>query len=70
VATPLCTYFNCGVHCDQCGRGAAYYLPEWVPGSEYVRLAKELGLKDVRTTDWSEFVVSDKLCYVTCVALS
>jgi hypothetical protein len=35
-----------------------------------VRLAKELGLKDVRTTDWSEYVVSDKLCYVTCVALS
>jgi hypothetical protein len=31
-----------------------------VPGSEYVRLAKELGLKDVRTADWSEFVVSEQ----------
>ena len=37
---------------------AAYYLPDWVPGSEYVRLAGELGLQDVRTADWSEHVVS------------
>jgi hypothetical protein len=39
-------------------RVAAYYLPDWVPGSTYVRLAGELGLQDVRTTDWSEHVVS------------
>ena len=37
---------------------AAYFLPDWVPGSHYVALAHELGLKDVRTADWSEFVVS------------
>jgi len=35
----------------------AYYLPQWVPASEYVRLAEELGLEDIRTDDWSEFVL-------------
>lgn len=35
----------------------AYYLPAWVPPSEYVAIAHELGLQDVRVTDWSEFVL-------------
>ena len=34
----------------------AYYLPAWVPGSRYVEIAKDLGLKDIRFADWSEFV--------------
>lgn len=34
----------------------AYYLPDWVPASIYVKLANELGLSDVRVDDWSEFV--------------
>jgi len=34
----------------------AYYLPEWCPPSKYVELAKELGLEDVRSEDWSEFI--------------
>ena len=34
----------------------AYYLPEWVPPSEYHRIANNLGLEDVRTDDWSEFI--------------
>jgi len=37
---------------------AAYYLPDWVPGSQYVEIAQQLGLKDVRMTDWSQHVVS------------
>lgn len=41
-----------------CACSAAFYLPKWVPGSEYVHLAQELGLKDVRSADWSEHVVS------------
>lgn len=36
---------------------AAYYLPAWVPASEYANLAQELGLDDIRTDDWSEFVL-------------
>ena len=35
----------------------AYYLPDWVPGSHYVDLARSLGLKDVKTADWSAHVV-------------
>lgn len=35
----------------------AYYLPQWVPASEYVKLAEELGLEDIRTDDWSKFVL-------------
>mmetsp|Transcript_15106 Transcript_15106/g.49547 ORF Transcript_15106/g.49547 Transcript_15106/m.49547 type:complete len:335 (-) Transcript_15106:137-1141(-) len=31
----------------------AYYLPAWCPVSRYASLATELGLKDVRTADWS-----------------
>lgn len=38
-------------------RHAAYYLPDWVPGSHYVELARSLGLKDVKTADWSAHVV-------------
>lgn len=34
----------------------AYYLPDWVPPSTYVKIAKSLGLEDVRVTDWSEFI--------------
>ena len=34
----------------------AYYLPEWVPASTYVSIAKKLGLEDVRQDDWSEFI--------------
>jgi len=42
---------------------AAYYLPDWVPGSQYVEIAQQLGLKDVRMTDWSQHVVS-KLVFI------
>ncbi len=35
----------------------AYYLPRWVAGSEYVNLAKRLGLVDVRSADWSTHVL-------------
>lgn len=35
----------------------AYYLPQWVPASEYVKIAEELGLEDIRTEDWSEYVL-------------
>ena len=34
----------------------AYYLPEWVPPSEYHRIANKLGLEDIRTDDWSDFI--------------
>eukprot|EP01038_Epipyxis_sp_PR26KG_P006034 gene6034-8308_t len=34
----------------------AYYLPDWVPASKYVEIANSLGLEDVRSADWSEFV--------------
>ena len=34
----------------------AYYLPQWVPLSSYVKLARQAGLEDVRSADWSEFV--------------
>jgi tocopherol O-methyltransferase len=34
----------------------AYYLPDWVPGSTYVELARDLGLTDIRIDDWSEYV--------------
>ena len=37
----------------------AYFLPEWVPASAYVKIAHSLGLEDVKQEDWSEFVVSD-----------
>ena len=36
----------------------AYFLPEWVPASAYVKIAHSLGLEDVKQADWSEFVVS------------
>jgi tocopherol O-methyltransferase len=35
----------------------AYYLPAWVPASQYVNLATSLGLEDVRSADWSEYVL-------------
>lgn len=34
----------------------AYYLPAWVPAGQYVRLASELGLEDIRQDDWSQYV--------------
>ena len=34
----------------------AYYLPAWVPISEYRRIAEELGLEDIRVDDWSQEV--------------
>ena len=34
----------------------AYFLPAWVPGSLYVKLARELGLEDIKYDDWSEFI--------------
>lgn len=34
----------------------AYFLPEWVAPSEYHRIAKKLGLEDIRTDDWSDFI--------------
>lgn len=34
----------------------AYYLPAWVPTARYVTLARELGLENIRTEDWSDFV--------------
>jgi tocopherol O-methyltransferase len=34
----------------------AYYLPDWVPASHYVQLAKELGLQDVKSDDWSDYI--------------
>lgn len=34
----------------------AYYLPEWVSASEYVTIATQLGLEDVRCDDWTDHV--------------
>ena len=34
----------------------AYYLPDWVPPSHYHGLARELGLEDIRTADWSPLI--------------
>ena len=34
----------------------AYYLPEWCAVSKYVALAKECGLEDVRSADWSPYI--------------
>ena len=34
----------------------AYYLPEWVAPSEYYRIANKLGLEEIRTDDWSDFI--------------
>lgn len=31
----------------------AYYLPAWCSVADYERIAKELGLEDIRTADWS-----------------
>lgn len=35
----------------------AYFLPAWVPASNYVSLLKAEGLEDVRSDDWSEYVI-------------
>ena len=35
----------------------AYFLPAWVPPSTYVALMKENKLEDVRSDDWSEYVM-------------
>ncbi|KAL3698310.1 hypothetical protein R1sor_012386 [Riccia sorocarpa] len=34
----------------------SYYLPAWCSPSDYVEIAQSLGLKDVKSADWSEFV--------------
>jgi tocopherol O-methyltransferase len=34
----------------------AYFLPDWVPASDYLKIAQKLGLEDIRTDDWSEFI--------------
>ena len=34
----------------------AYYLPDWVPVSDYVALAKEFGLEGVKSDDWSGYI--------------
>jgi len=34
----------------------AYYLPDWVPASDYLTICKDLQLEDIRTDDWSEFI--------------
>ena len=34
----------------------AYFLPKWVPCSTYVDYCKSLGLEDVRSDDWSEYI--------------
>ena len=34
----------------------AYFLPKWVPCSTYVDYFKSIGLEDVRSDDWSEFI--------------
>lgn len=35
----------------------AYFLPDWVPASRYVSLAQSLGLEDIRSDDWSQYVL-------------
>lgn len=34
-----------------------YYLPAWVPASDYVKLVTDMGLQDVRSEDWSTYVL-------------
>lgn len=34
----------------------AYYLPEWVPASTYLKHAHTLGLEDIRQDDWTQYV--------------
>jgi hypothetical protein len=41
---------------------SAYYLPDWVPASHYVEIAKSLGLEDIKEADWSVFVVRRTRC--------
>lgn len=35
---------------------SAYYLPAWCSVADYVKLAEEAGLQDVRTADWTEYI--------------
>jgi len=37
-------------------RVTVYFLPDWCAVSRYVQLAKRMGLEDVRTEDWSDYV--------------
>eukprot|EP00850_Spirogloea_muscicola_P004175 SM000017S02915 [mRNA] locus=s17:1138125:1139441:+ [translate_table: standard] len=32
----------------------AYYLPAWCSAADYVRIAQDLQLEDIRTADWSD----------------
>ncbi|GBG78815.1 hypothetical protein CBR_g28039 [Chara braunii] len=34
----------------------AYYLPAWCSTDDYVKIAKDLGLEDIQTADWTEFI--------------
>ncbi|KAL2644900.1 hypothetical protein R1flu_012487 [Riccia fluitans] len=34
----------------------SYYLPAWCSPADYVEIAQSVGLKDVKSADWSEFV--------------
>ncbi|XP_024389230.1 probable tocopherol O-methyltransferase, chloroplastic [Physcomitrium patens] len=34
----------------------AFYLPAWCSPSDYVSIAKDLGLQDIKSEDWSEYV--------------
>jgi hypothetical protein len=40
----------------------AYFLPEWAPASTYVRVAKDLGLQDVRQVNLYVHVYTYRLC--------
>ena len=35
----------------------AYFLPAWVPSSTYVALMREQNMEDIRSDDWSEYVM-------------
>ena len=34
----------------------AYFLPEWVSVSDYVKISTQLGLEDIRCDDWTDHV--------------
>jgi hypothetical protein len=44
-------------HCDACCRICeAYYLPKWCSIADYAEIAKDAGLVDIRTADWTKYV--------------
>lgn len=56
--------------CYYADHHSAYYLPDWVPGSHYAELARSLGLRDVKTADWSAHVVNTRLPFSSFLILS